>query len=284
MRMLFTFCLLLCSLVGCKPKVTSVREPASFGASGSIPRYWSNLPLTIYVANDFDQDFPSLANDQLNPFEEMMLAWDNQVNVNLFRLEPSSSFRSTNLEYSSLASYHDNEMGIYRIDQWFPDVTKDALAIAQYFFIRTNVGTASEFNQIYHADILINYETHQFYLDHTAQKFGKYDLQTVVLHELGHVVGINHLSGSAVMNAFLSTNEQKRSPLTNDINAIRALYQPSAPAFILSGMTDQGPRDPHPDEGQKGRGVIELLKSGECRHYEDGKLVHSHHVPVNSLK
>lgn len=281
MRMLFIFCLLLCSTVACKPKVTSVREPASFGASGNVPRYWSNLPLTIKVANEFDQDFPVLATDDLNPFEEMMIAWDNQVNVNLFSID---SHRTANYESSSLGAYDDDEIGIYRIENWYSNVTSDALAIAQYFFVRTNVGTAGEFNRIVHADIMVNYQTHQFYLDHTPNKFGKYDLKTVVLHELGHLVGLDHLSGNAVMNAFLSTGEQKRAPLLNDTTALRALYQPSAPAFILSGMTDQGPRDPHPDEGQKGRGVIELLKSGECRHYEDGKLVHSHHMPVNSLK
>lgn len=281
MRILLALIVTMGFLTSCKPKVSSPREPASQGATGSVKRYWSDLPILINVANEFDQDFPPLTTGQLNPFEEMMLEWDNQVNVTLFDID---SHRTPNFENPDLRAYSDTEIGIYRIEDWYDNVTSDALAIAQFFFIRTNVGTSSEFNRIVHADIMVNYQTHQFYLDHTADKVGKYDLKTVVLHELGHLIGIDHLSGTAVMNAFLSTGEQKRFPLLNDINAVRNLYQPQAPALTLSKLTTSQSSAPHPDEGKRGRGIIELLKSGECNHYEDGELVHSHKIDPSALK
>lgn len=277
MRLFVILVLLISSLSACKPKVTSMRDPASLGASSGVPRYWrsSSLPLQVRVADEFFlTDFPALGHGDLNPFEQMMQAWDSQVNVQLFQI---NDLRTTNLQSFSLDTYDDNEIGIYRLDNWFPNVTTDALAIAQYFFLRRNVGRSNEYNEIIHADIMINYQTYNFYLDHTANKNNKYDLKTVVLHELGHLIGLDHLSGSAVMNAFLSLGEEKRAPLLNDRVAIKNIYQPGPSSLILAGMNDsQGSTEPHPEEGVRGRGVIELLKSGECRHYENGVLVHTH--------
>lgn len=277
MRLFASYFIVLSCLLACKPKVTSVREPSSFGGSGSAPRYWrsSNLPLTINVADDFFvDDFAPLAMGQLNPFEVAMKAWDDQVNVQLFSINDN---RTTNFISNNLDDYDDAEFGIYRLNTWFPNVTDDALAIAQYFYMRRNVGRSNEYNEIIHADIMINTENHNFYLDPAGPKFNRYDLQTVVLHELGHFIGIDHLSGEAVMNAFLSPGEEKRVLFLNDRNAVKNIYQPSAPALILSGMSAAGESsEVHPDEGTKGRGIIELRANGECHHYENGELVHTH--------
>lgn len=277
MRLFASYFILLSCLLACKPKVTSVREPSSLGGSGSAPRYWrsSNLPLTINVADDFfADDFQALADGELNPFELGMKSWDDQVSVQLFSI---SDHRTVNYISSNLDDYDDSELGIYRLNTWFPNVTSDALAIAQYFFLRRNVGRSNEYNEIIHADIMVNTDDHIFYLDPSARGFNRYDLQTVVLHELGHFIGIDHLSGSAVMNAFLSPGEEKRTLLLNDTNAVKQLYQPSVPALILSGLSAGGDdQEAHPDEGIKGRGIIELLQNGDCRHYEDGELVHTH--------
>ncbi|KAI3857275.1 hypothetical protein MKX03_024421 [Papaver bracteatum] len=51
------------------------------------------------------------------------------------------------------------------------------------------------------------------------------DLETVCLHELGHVLGLGHSSDTnAVMFPSIAGGQQKRTPTADDINGIRALY------------------------------------------------------------
>ncbi|XP_026432446.1 metalloendoproteinase 1-like [Papaver somniferum] len=51
------------------------------------------------------------------------------------------------------------------------------------------------------------------------------DLESLCLHELGHVLGLGHSSDTnAVMFSGIGGGQQKRKPTTDDINAISALY------------------------------------------------------------
>lgn len=53
----------------------------------------------------------------------------------------------------------------------------------------------------------------------------QFDLYTTVLHELGHAFGLGHSSNrSAVMYAYLSPGETKRTPTSDDRNGICTLY------------------------------------------------------------
>ncbi|KAI3950859.1 hypothetical protein MKX01_021980 [Papaver californicum] len=51
------------------------------------------------------------------------------------------------------------------------------------------------------------------------------DLETLCLHELGHVLGLGHSSDTnAVMFSGIGGGQRKRTPTADDINGIRALY------------------------------------------------------------
>lgn len=53
----------------------------------------------------------------------------------------------------------------------------------------------------------------------------EFDLYTTVLHELGHTFGLGHSNNrSAVMYAYLSPGETKRTPTSDDRNGICTLY------------------------------------------------------------
>ncbi len=52
----------------------------------------------------------------------------------------------------------------------------------------------------------------------------RYDLRSVLLHELGHALGLDHSGSGNVMQPFLDTGEMLRTLSSDDIAGMRALY------------------------------------------------------------
>ena len=74
-------------------------------------------------------------------------------------------------------------------------------------------------------DIEIDSSTN-WYIGPTGNPGGsQFDLYTTVLHEMGHAFGLGHSSNrNAVMYAYLSPGETKRTPTSDDRNGICGLY------------------------------------------------------------
>jgi hypothetical protein len=249
------------------PNTTPVRWTSGAISSG----------LNVKISTSFTDDFVAgdLDADGKNPMEQMMNAWNaSTTNYTFFN---TSGLTTTNKDYTSLSSFKsDGEFGIYKSTDWFSNVSSSALAITQYFGYRRNAGSSSEYVELYHADIIVNYKNHSFTLD--ASDNSSYDLPTVILHELGHFIGLGHESDNstnAIMLPYLGRSESKRTLVTKDVDNIRGLYNVStlsAGHFALKSknvFTDQ-----EPDE--EIRGVIELRANGKCHHYINQKLTHIH--------
>lgn len=291
-------------LVGLMTLTSCLKEGSNRKASGgsstfnseTTPVRWStaalNGGLDVQISTDISNTFVGADNDSSgrNPIEQMFNNWNQASSLTLFKL-PANTV--SNKDTGDLNSYKsDGVLGIYRSDSWFSNVSSQALAITQYFGYRRNTGTSSEYVELFHADIILNYRDYNFSTDSTS---GTYDLSSVVLHELGHFVGLGHVktySTPSVMQAYLGMSDEVRSLFSYDRSSLQSLYgvsslspAPSGFQAITSASTSdriiEGPKElpTSARETSNGEihGVIELRADGECRHYLNGELHYSHH-------
>jgi hypothetical protein len=277
----------LLALISCTPETeTTNRSPASSSAGSSsttgLPARWSSSklssPLSVKVSSAFDTDFTAgdYDSDGYGPIRQMMKLWNESTTLyDFFNL---SEANVGNREYSNLTDYYYQDgaqFGIYKSNSWFSDVSSAALAVTQYYGNKRTSSTGSQYVEIIHADIILNYASYTFTTDRFD--FGSYDLPTVMLHELGHLLGLGHYSHPyAVMAPTLASYEVKRD-LFYDKTNIANLYGSNNLA-VKSLLKTNGAITPtsHPDDGEIVRGVIELMPSGDCHHYLEGKLIESH--------
>lgn len=111
------------------------------------------------------------------------------------------------------------------------------IAITRNFFI---AGTSPSAGLILDSDILLNAVDHEFSLGAAA---GKHDVQNIVTHEVGHLLGLGHEvsvpgnpdDSEATMFAVAQTNEvKKRSLAANDLNGLLEGYAGSAEKIGLA--------------------------------------------------
>jgi hypothetical protein len=180
-----------------------------------------------------------------------------------------------NLNLDSLGD--DGINGVYKIAHWPMELNSGALAVTQIFGRRFNIGSSNEFVRIEHADVLINDNLYDFRTDDSASGW-TYDLRTVVLHELGHFLGLGHKYGSSIMIPAINSTAVARAPTNGDISDIAQKYSislGSAASAIVSAPSVKYIESKN-DPGQEIKIMIELMKDGECVHKVNGKII-SHH-------
>ena len=80
-------------------------------------------------------------------------------------------------------------------------------------------------DRIYDADVYTN-TSQPFYSSREASCSGEYDIDGVMVHEVGHVIGIGHssVSGATMYPSISACNPTARSLATDDVNAKNDLY------------------------------------------------------------
>jgi hypothetical protein len=180
---------------------------------------------------------------------------------------------------------YDNVMGVYKTTSWPDGLPTSALAVTQIFGRRYNTGSASEFVNIEHADILVNYEIFNF---DTADAGSGYDLRTVVLHEMGHFLGLQHNTSvpraQSIMYPSISSTEFKRFPLQVDINDMANKYSIAMGGGGGGAIAAMSATDAHVvDESKPHEAIkilIELHADGSCIHKVNGAPVGRHQVDL----
>lgn len=172
----------------------------------------SPFPLNMQISTDFTSAESTIIKNAAN-------SWADTINsdINFFTNDQNTNPLDNNFE-----SYNDNVIGIYKIYEWPESASQTSLAVAQVFGRRVNIGTKYEYIEIVHADILINYDPKFGYYNS-----GNYDLESIVLHEMGHVLGLPHFGENetdSVMYPTIHQNQFKRTPTLNDTNNLKILY------------------------------------------------------------
>lgn len=280
--------LFLTSCLSQESKKNSSGAQAPFN-SETTPVKWAtsslNGGLDVRISTDLTNSFVAadLDSSDHNPIEQMFKQWNSASSaLTFFKV---SAQTTTNKDYGNLDSYrNDGELGIYRSDSWLPGVSSQALAVTQYVGFRRNAGTSSEYVELTHADIIINYRDYNFSTDKDSST--TYDLHSVILHELGHFIGLSHVntySTSSVMQPYLGLFDSQRTITSYDKSSVQSLYgvgAVSSSGFVIGAMSVPTervlPKGTRIQNDGSVTGLIELRADGKCHHYENGKLVHQH--------
>jgi Matrixin len=258
--------LFICS---CKKSDSSSSSTTTAAVNGSAPFLWSgaDFPKDLKISVDFN------ASETTN-ITDMGDAWENAYSpAEDFFNFPAGTTPEITTGLSALDSLRDSVMGVYKTTPWPDSLPGSALAITQIFGLRHNIGSGSEYVDILHADILVNYYNHCF---QTGDVGTCYDLQTVILHEYGHFLGLKHrtdvATASTIMYPSIGTGfaAAKRAPRSADVTSLTSLYQSSTNPWAL--MPSRAPAD----EGQEVKIIIELHADGTCVHRENGVVTHLH--------
>lgn len=267
-------------LSACNPAKTTDADLTSANINKSAPYIWSGaaLPRTFKISEDFS---PS----ELENIQSVTGAWESAVQnkKNFFNdTERTPEISSPNLNLDAIGD--DNINGIYKITSWPLGLSSGALAVTQIFGRRLNIGAANEYVRIEHADILINENLYDFRTGDTGRS-NSYDLRTVVLHELGHFLGLSHKYGNTVMVPSITSGTNIRTPTSIDATDMADKYSitlgTGTGAAVMAGKRIDYSSSPS-DQGQPIKLIIELMADGECVHKENG-AVRERHFP-NKLK
>lgn len=264
---------LLIFSASCTPtqNVESTSGSSSIKANNEAPYIWGDktFPKSIKVANNFSIK-------ESSAITSMGVAWYKALanKKNFFTFTSITAPATVNFD-----AINDGTLGIYKAASW--PLEQDALAVTQIFGRRVNIGQENEYVSIVHADIVVNYQ-HKYYT--TGDSKSGYHFETVILHEMGHFLGLLHYNGSrenSIMYPSIRPGEEKIVPKSLDTSNIASKYNIDVGNGGLAMATAAINYSPeNEDEGEDVKIMIELKANGDCIHKEDGVVIQRHQVKL----
>lgn len=271
---------ILSALVGCKPQSSTTRAQSletGGGAAASSEHIFggwtsSRLPLTISVSGDFTSGEKSSLVSGANK-------WETTANRNFINFSGGSI---SNKDLNSMNSYLDGSIEVHQVNT--NALPSSSLAVTVFNGTVLNSGTSSEYIRLNDADILFNYNDFVF---STSPVPGEFDLESVMIHEVGHLLGLNHISpsvGNSIMNPSFSSGTTKRNLFSVDSGNIKLNYPSSGLSTGFSigfAVTAGSGADQNVPEGEIVSGYFELSADKTCTHVINGKVVHQHKADIH---
>lgn len=244
--------------------------------SSSAPGVWLNdkaaFPKTIRISTGF-----YTKQEEADAIVNTLNAWETGVGYNFFTVGASTSEDAANV--SNLRSLNDGVFGVYKLRDWpSEDFGYASLAVTQIFGRGYNQGTADAYNVIYHADIILN-DTKEF---RTSASGEGYDLETVMLHEFGHFLGLNHNydKAASVMYGYIDDTDERRVPKAKDIQDLKDRYSIGTSGSGGAQPTSRRFRPLNNDPGEEIHIIMQLQTNGDCVHKVNGVEYERHSVKL----
>ena len=258
--------LLAFTIYGCKQTKTVTQSALNLPSSCIIGK-WSNssLPLNLKMAPEFAGDFTAADYDvnSLNSLEQMAKKWNTAATRTLITV-PFGAATANATTFTSTSSFRDSEIGIYKSPNWFNNVSSSALAITQFFGVVASSPGLGQYIELTHADIIANYRDYNLRFTMPNNPMVEFDVPTVILHEMGHLLGLCHETKKpSIMAPYYLTVQ--RSLQAYDADLIKDIY---VDGTISANSNSNAISEP---DGTVVRGIIELHKDGRCIHSVNGK-------------
>jgi hypothetical protein len=196
-----TFAILL-SLIALSTACSKKQEPqesCNFVTNSSVQRVsWKEaIPIHIYV----HESFPSA---HLPALRAAMAQWEKVLGRPIVR---DAGF----IAGENLAA-RDGVSGVYWMDTWESDKTGEQARTTIYW----------EGNRIKEADIKVNAKNFKYSATPDASSV---DIESLMVHELGHVFGLQHNTQSgSVMALVLDNGQLRREPAPADVASMKCEY------------------------------------------------------------
>jgi predicted Zn-dependent protease len=179
-----------------------------------------DFPLNIKVSENLNARSQALIGSSLDE-------WESAGNIDVFQVVETTPV----LNFSKLSDYYYKDRlvhGIYLADNKVDELSTPTLAVTQIIFYTNRESADNPYYHIVHTDIVINGYDYSF----STNPFdnSSYYLLTLVLHEVGHVLGLGH-QNQGIMYPSMSTQDKQESLNPFDINLISEKYDSIKPAL-----------------------------------------------------
>jgi hypothetical protein len=181
--------------------------------ANTSPLYWPAMPRFTVFAHDSIKGVSNFATDALPGVRSAFHTWEAPLCTSWSVTEDAQFTSPSGLDAQQID-------GVNRViwlsgTDWSYDSATVGLTLIVY-------QTAT--NQIVDADMLLNNNMSW----RSATGSVGYDVETIVLHEAGHFLGLEHSASSAAVMYAVASLENKRALTQDDINDVCAMYPVNA--------------------------------------------------------
>ena len=230
-------------------------------------------PLEIFLATELVDLLPLEQEDKdgLNLIEQMAELWNKgHPELDFFGLP---FIRGESKIYTHLDDFLDDEMGIYPSYGWYKTLSKRSLGITQFYGRRINPAEGQQYIELVHADIILNFKDHNYSI--TVRDEERFDLLTVIFHEMGHMIGLPHPRGQdawGVMAATLGKDDRKRKLSEPDLEALFKAYPIEDSKYFYDIPDPNAPLNLYVDPPLE-KFIIEITEDGHKHYHHNGKYI-----------